>query len=208
MEQDQWSDLLVQLLFRPQRPLLDACPLISARSALSLRPRHVPLPFRDNDACGKRTESPLSLQGFSAFLARLGTHGLPVWTPQRRKGCYEEVSAGEPPTLIENDGLTENETEVESVDTLSVYKEKALQAFQENRALLEQIQRDGKSWGTIGGFLKEALPDTLEDRHDIAFNLVREALERNFGPVNEAWHTVKRQTGEKLMTWVIIGKPT
>ena len=35
---DQGSDLLVQLLFRPQRPLFDACPLIGTRSALSLRP--------------------------------------------------------------------------------------------------------------------------------------------------------------------------
>jgi len=62
-------------------------------------------------------------------------------------------------------------------------------------------------WGAIGGFLKEVLPDTLEDRNDIAFNLVREALERTFGPANEAWHTVKRQTGGRLMTWVMIGKP-
>jgi hypothetical protein len=62
----------------PQRPLLDACPLIGARSALSLRSRHLPLPFRDNDACFKRTESLTGLQGFGAFLARLDPQRLPV----------------------------------------------------------------------------------------------------------------------------------
>ena len=55
VEQDEGSDLFVQLLLRPQRPLLNIPPLIGARSALSLRSRHLPLPFPDNDACFKRT---------------------------------------------------------------------------------------------------------------------------------------------------------
>src|SRR5258708_35463903 len=54
VEQDEGADLLVQLLFRPQRPLFDPCPLIGTRSALFLWSRHLPLPFRDNDACFKR----------------------------------------------------------------------------------------------------------------------------------------------------------
>src|SRR5947209_7325191 len=33
-----------------------------------------------------------SLQGFGAFLARLDAQRVPVWTPHRRKACYEEVS--------------------------------------------------------------------------------------------------------------------
>ncbi len=91
-KQKHGSYLLVQFLLRPQRPLLDARPLIGARSALSLWSRHLPLPFRDNDACFKRTESSKCLQGFGAFLASLVTQRLPVWTPQRRKVCYEVVS--------------------------------------------------------------------------------------------------------------------
>jgi hypothetical protein len=71
VEQDEGSDRLIKLLFRPQRPLFDACPLISTRSALSLRSRHLPLPFRDNDACFKRTASLTGLQEFGAFLASL-----------------------------------------------------------------------------------------------------------------------------------------
>ncbi len=83
----------------------------------------------------------------------------------------------------------------------------AIQAFRENHEIIEQIRSEGMTWGHITEFLKKKLPDTLEDRNDIAYNLVREALERIFGPANEAWHTVKRQTGGRLMTWVMIGKP-
>src|SRR5207247_5397004 len=92
VEQDERSDRLIKLLLRPQRPLLDTCPLIGARSALSLRSRHLPLPFRDNDACFKRTESLTGLQEFGAFLARLDTRRLPVWSSHLRIPCYETVS--------------------------------------------------------------------------------------------------------------------
>jgi hypothetical protein len=54
-KKDEGSDLLVQLLLRPQRPLLDTRSLIGALSARSFRPRHLPLPFRYNDAYFKRT---------------------------------------------------------------------------------------------------------------------------------------------------------
>ena len=108
---------------------------------------------------------------------------------------------------VQNDGLAEVDSEIESVDTLTLYKGKAVQAFRENHEIIEQIRREGMTWGRTTEFLKKQLPDTLEDRDEIAFNLVREALERTFGPANEAWHTVKRQTGGRLMTWVMIGKP-
>ncbi len=92
VEQNEGSDLLVQLLLRPQRPLLDACPLIGARSALSLRSRHLPLPFPDNDAWFKRTESLTGLQEFGVYLARLDTQCLPGWSSHLRIPCYETVS--------------------------------------------------------------------------------------------------------------------
>src|SRR2546422_4459213 len=78
VKQDEGSDLLVQLLLRPQHPLLNCCPLIGALSAIAFRSRHLPLPFRDNDACFKRTSSPKSLQGIKRMLACLDTQRLPV----------------------------------------------------------------------------------------------------------------------------------
>ncbi|HEU0003298.1 MAG TPA: hypothetical protein VFQ36_20470, partial [Ktedonobacteraceae bacterium] len=116
---------------------------------------------------------------------------------------------GEPHIPVGNDGLAESDAEAgsESVDTLTEYKKKAIKAFCDNHEFIEKIRMRGMPWGVIGGFLKEVLPDTLEDRRDIAFGLVIEALEKAFGPENEAWHTDRLPTGGKLMVWVMMGKP-
>jgi len=45
VEKDEGSDLLIEFLLRPQRPLLDTRPLIRPLAARSFRPRHLPLPF-------------------------------------------------------------------------------------------------------------------------------------------------------------------
>ncbi len=102
----------------------------------------------------------------------------------------------------ENEPVSNTEVE-EPVDTLAVYKGKAIEAFRANRYLVEKIGGEGMSWGWITQFLKENLPDTLEDRNEIAYHLVREALELTLGPENAAWHTFK-QPGRngKLITWV------
>src|SRR5260370_38717409 len=42
VEKDEGSDLLIEFLLRPQRPLLDTRPLIRPLAARSLRPRHLP----------------------------------------------------------------------------------------------------------------------------------------------------------------------
>ena len=91
----------------------------------------------------------------------------------------------------ENEPVSNTEVE-EPVDTLAVYKGKAIEAFRANRYLVEKIGGEGMSWGWITQFLKENLPDTLEDRNEIAYHLVREALELTLGPENAAWHTFKQ----------------
>src|SRR5436189_4609738 len=45
VEKDEGSDLLIEFLLRPQRPLLDTRPLIHPLAARSFQPRHLPLPF-------------------------------------------------------------------------------------------------------------------------------------------------------------------
>ena len=72
---------------------------------------------------------------------------------------------------------------------------------------MKQLRGWGKPWGGIAGFLEKDLPDTLEDRDAIAYNLVREAFERIFGTENKGWHTFKRPNRDgKYITWVKAGK--
>ena len=65
----------------------------------------------------------------------------------------------------------------------------------------------GRPWGVLLRKLAEKLPDTLEDRDDVAFVLVAEALEQIYGPKEEAWHSFKHVgLNEKQTTWVKAGK--
>ena len=61
---------------------------------------------------------------------------------------------GEPQIPVGNDGLAESDVEAqsESVDTLAVYKGRAIQAFRENHEIIEQIRREGMSWGRLTEF--------------------------------------------------------
>lgn len=109
--------------------------------------------------------------------------------------------------ITEFDLLSENSIEVEAIDVLSVYKKQAIDALRTNQDIMGQLSSQGKPWGVIQGFLADNLPDTLENRADIAYSLVREALEQISGPQDEAWHTFKRPNkGGKLTTWIKIGK--
>jgi len=104
-------------------------------------------------------------------------------------------------------GLPSEKLETEPVDNLSIYKRQAVQALSQEQDIMEQIRGRGYPWGHIGGFLERVLPDTLENRHDVAFDMVREALEQIFGEYEENWHTFKRPSRNgRLTTFVKLGK--
>ena len=113
-------------------------------------------------------------------------------------------------TITSNNGLetpSESGLGVDFIDVLSVYKNKAINALRANTDVIEQIRDRGIPWGVIMGVLIKELPDTLEDKEDVAYLLVKEALEKILGPENEAWHSYKRTKGTgKQITWVKSGK--
>jgi len=97
---------------------------------------------------------------------------------------------------------------VEPVDALAVYRNRAIETLRNNHDLMEQIHRSGKPWGAVAAFLVNELPDTLEDRGEVAYHLVREAFDRIFGTEDEGWHTFKRPNRDgKQITWIKAGKP-
>lgn len=108
----------------------------------------------------------------------------------------------------ESETLPENEVDAEPVDALAIYKNRAIEALRNNQERMEQIRTKGKPWGVIAEFLENALPDTLEDRHKIAYYLVREAFEDIFGSENKAWFTFRQPSrAGKQVTWIKAGKP-
>jgi len=111
------------------------------------------------------------------------------------------------PLASEDDMTTDNTVESEPVDTLTIYKNNAIAALRNNNDVMAQIRSRGIPWGVLLRRLSEKLPETLEDREDVAYFLVKEALEQILGPENEAWHTYKRAGGNgKQITWVKAGK--
>ena len=120
---------------------------------------------------------------------------------ERLEHGSETFATGETETAADDSDGTE------SVDALAVYKNEAIEALCNNRDFVEQLKGRGKPWGVIAGILEHELPETLEDRHDIAYNLVRDACERILGVENEGWHTFKRANRQgKYITWVRAGK--
>ena len=110
-------------------------------------------------------------------------------------------------SLTENEALSDNATEAEPIDAKAAYENRAIEKLRKNQDFMEQVQSRGIPWGVILGILADALPETIENKRDVANYLVREALERFFGIENEAWHSFKRSNREgRQISWVKTGK--
>ena len=58
--------------------------------------------------------------------------------------------------------------------------------------LMAKIEsQEGAAWGSIKAFFLEHLPQELDDRDQLAYNLVPKVLTRLLGAQNEAWETYK-----------------
>jgi Helicase HerA, central domain len=119
----------------------------------------------------------------------------------------EQHSVSSISSTSEGETFADNVAEAEPIDAKAVYENKAIEKLRENQDFMEQVQGKGIPWGVILGFLADELPDTIENRRDVANYLVREALERFFGMENKAWHTFKRPNREnRQIIWVKAGK--
>lgn len=99
---------------------------------------------------------------------------------------------------------TATEDEISAaLDPLEVYEQRALASLQQNRVLLQRLNGDGQAWGGLVSALSAALPETLDDRQDLAYRLVPKVLSALFGPQDIGWHSFKHPQSGK--TWVRSG---
>jgi hypothetical protein len=85
------------------------------------------------------------------------------------------------------------------IDVFRLQKRRAIAMLQEDSDFVQALNRDGIPWGAVKGILARALPSSMDDRDNIAYNLVREALDSILGP--DSWETVRR--GPKSTTYII-----
>lgn len=78
------------------------------------------------------------------------------------------------------------------VDVLRLAQQRAIEALRNNREFNDKLNRDGIKWGRVGYLLAAELPETMNDRQQVAFGLVKQAVNALIGPENEKWRTEKR----------------
>ncbi len=122
----------------------------------------------------------------------------------------ERLGAISTPLPVLEDDLSDGHVpEAELVDTMSVFKQQAIEELRHNEGFQSQMRTTGIPWGGMLKLLMNELPQTIEERErsNIAYHLVREALEAIFGLENEGWYT---QPGPKKgggsTPWVKAGK--
>ncbi|HLK60723.1 MAG TPA: hypothetical protein VKU00_29440, partial [Chthonomonadaceae bacterium] len=85
----------------------------------------------------------------------------------------------------------------DGVDAFALYKQQAIQALQANTKAMEQLKAQGILWSRIMFILRDALPSTLDERDDVAYQLVREALNHTLG--EQSWETFKDGAGKTMV---------
>ncbi len=93
------------------------------------------------------------------------------------------------PTPVDDDGIAPLD---QPVDALRLAQHRAIEALRAKRVFWERLDSSGIKWGYVTKLLEEELPETMSDRNQIAYALVKPALERLIGPENEKWRTEKR----------------
>jgi len=89
----------------------------------------------------------------------------------------------------------------ETVDVFRVRQDQAISSLRQNEEFNKSIRGNGIPWGRLIGLLKEGLPNTMDDRDTLAYNLVPQALNAILGAQNEAWTTERR--GPKNTLFVV-----
>ena len=92
-----------------------------------------------------------------------------------------------------------------STNNFSPDEEAAIEAFNSDKQLINKLQKHGVPWRGVQESLKEALPEHVTDRNNIAYKLVPKAMNTVFGKQNTAWKTEKRpsKSGNGQTTWVV-----
>ncbi|MBT9173646.1 MAG: hypothetical protein DDT21_02047 [Syntrophomonadaceae bacterium] len=82
----------------------------------------------------------------------------------------------------------------DSVDIMANIEQQAIKALQAEANLISKVESsEGTAWGSIKAFFLRHLPDHLDNKDTLAYNLVRKALEYMYGPQNQGWETYKNE---------------
>ena len=94
----------------------------------------------------------------------------------------------------------------EKQDALGTYEDATIKQFKADAEFLDRMRKFGVPWRGVQEQLKNALPDVLSDRDQIAYRLVPKAMTAVFGEQDTGWKTEKKpaKSGSGFTTWVVV----
>lgn len=100
------------------------------------------------------------------------------------------------PSIEAVSGLFPEEVEGTGViDVLANIERSAIEELRADAKLIAKIEStEGAAWGAIKAFLLTKLPEHLDDRDNLAFQLVRKALTEFYGPQSQGWEQYRHPT--------------
>jgi DNA helicase HerA-like ATPase len=161
-----------------------------------------------SSAGGKSYPIPIRVMSFeSMYKTRDPEYNLPpadTFAVQLKKIFKDTGVTHTPGQALAEGDVDMSEGPGEPEDMLEKYTVSAIDKFR-NSELIGRIKISGVPWRGITAFLEECLPEVLDNRNSIAYNMVRRALEEVFGPEGEGWETEKRprKKGDGFTLWVI-----
>ena len=118
------------------------------------------------------------------------------------------AASGAPAAPVDASATTDEDDKTAlPADFLKLARQQALATLKKDDDFWRNFNSQGITWGVVKYKLKDALPDSLEDRDDMAYQMVSEAMSELVGPQDQAWHTEKRlvKSSGKEKVWIVKG---
>ena len=104
--------------------------------------------------------------------------------------------------IVTNAGATSNQIQVEleeepePVDVMEGINSRVINELRSDAQLMTKLESsDGAAWGSVKAFFTEHLPEHLDDRDNLAYGLVKKAMDEIFGTQDQAWESFKNPSG-------------
>src|SRR5438093_3255179 len=98
----------------------------------------------------------------------------------------EQVGEHQPELSVDGDAVDEA-----PVDAMALYRQQAVAALAQDKGFVQKLRGDkGVTWMAVIVALEDKLPTQLQDRHQIAYDLVPSALDAILGPGQ--WESFKQ----------------
>ena len=135
-----------------------------------------------------------------------GGSGVSIPISKKKGRTFSKLKLGPVSAYFGNSSNKENEKQ--NSHSINSDEELAIQAFGTDEQLINKLQNNGVPWRGVQERLKDALPEDLDNRNNVAFKLVPKAMDIVFGEQNIVWKTEKRpsKSGKGETTWIVTSR--